>query len=150
MDSFLWVTVALDAFKELKMVLIRGSVLKPTYSLCFQIEYDASSKGIRAVLVQQQKPLAYYSKALHGKNLLLSTYEKELLTLVLAIQQCRQYLFGRQITVCIDHARPRHLWNQKIHMFPQQRWLQKLMGYDFVIQYKKGQDNGIVDGLSHC
>ena len=41
-----------------------------------------------------------------------------------------------------------HLWEQKITTTTQEKWLAKLMGYDFTIEYKKGKDNVIADKLS--
>lgn len=37
--------------------------------------------------MQNKKPIAFLSQALHGKNLALSTYDKEMLALVLAVKK---------------------------------------------------------------
>lgn len=61
----------------------------------FQIECDASRKGVGAILMQGGRQIAYFSKAVAGSNLSESVYEKELMTLVLAVQHWRHYLMGR-------------------------------------------------------
>ncbi|KAJ8631092.1 hypothetical protein MRB53_024415 [Persea americana] len=60
----------------------------------------------------------------------------------------RPYLLGRQFTVRTDHQSLKYLWEQCIATTAQQKWLVKLMGYDFVIEYKKGNENSVADALS--
>lgn len=96
----------------------------------------------------QEHPIAYFSQILHGKHLLLSTYEKEILALILAVQKWRPYLLGKQFTVHTEHQSLKYLWSQKITTSAQKRWLYKLMGYDFKVEYKRGGENILVDALS--
>lgn len=42
----------------------------------------------------------------------------------------------------------KNLWDQKITTIVQQRWLYKLMRFDFVIKYKRGKENILVGILS--
>lgn len=87
-DSYSWTSAAMQAFKALKKALIAEPVLAlPDFNQTFQIECDASNKWLGAVLMQNGLPIALFSKAIHEKNLLLSTYEKELMTLVPSVQQ---------------------------------------------------------------
>jgi hypothetical protein len=117
------------------------------FSKPFLIECDTSGKGIGAVLMQQQRPIAYFSQALKGRFLLLSTYE-ELIALVSAVKKWRPYLLGHPFTIKTDHQRLKFLLEQKIGTPMQQRWVSKLLGYDFLVEYKKGQDNKVADALS--
>jgi hypothetical protein len=52
--------------------------------------------------MQNRRPIAYISKALKGKALHMSTYEKELFALVTAIQKWRPYLLGQSFVVKTD------------------------------------------------
>lgn len=56
----------------------------PDFSKIFVLETDASSKTIRAVLMQQGKPINFLSQAPRQKNQTLSIYEKEMLSLIAA------------------------------------------------------------------
>lgn len=47
-----------------------------------------------------------------------------------------------------DHEAPKHLLNQKITTAIQQKWLTKLLEFDYSIEYKMDRDNVVVDPLS--
>lgn len=80
------------AFQQLKQSLITASVLGlPNFSQPFIIECDASGGGLGAVLIQNGRPIAYFSKAIKGTALALSTYEKEMLAIVKSVQKWRPY-----------------------------------------------------------
>jgi hypothetical protein len=66
--------------------LISALVLTlPNFNEPFVVETDASDYGIGAVLRQNGHPIAFVSKALGPKTQGLSTYEKESLAILLAI-----------------------------------------------------------------
>jgi hypothetical protein len=98
--------------------------------------------------MQSHRPIVYFSQALHGRNLALSTYDKEMLALVTAVRKWRPYLLGHRFVVRTDHRSLKFLWDQTIAAEAQQKWLLKLMGYDFSIEYKKGYENRAADALS--
>lgn len=99
-------------------------------------------------LLLQESPITLLSHALRGRNLLLSTYEKGMLALVLAVQMCRPHLLRMKFLVQTVHCSLKHLWNQKITTAAQQKWLYKLMGFSFDIEYKSGKENIVAGVLS--
>lgn len=112
------------------------------------IETDACYTGIGAVFMQEGKPLAFLSKALSPRQLELSTYEKELLAISMAVQKWRTYLLGQRFVIKTDHEALKYFMEQKLTTLVQQKWLSKMLGFDYVIQYKKGKDNVVADALS--
>ena len=90
---FVWTSKTEIVFQTLKKALISAPVLAlPNFSLSFVVETDASAIGIGAVLQQQGHPIAYVSKALGPKAQGLSTYEKECLAILMAMEHWYHYL----------------------------------------------------------
>lgn len=111
------------------------------------IESDACGVGIKEVLMQEGHPLASISRALSGKNLGKSTYEKEMLTIIHVVQHWRSYLIGHHFIILIDHHSLKFLIEQRISMPEQKKWVTKLLGYDYEIVYRKGKENVVIDAL---
>lgn len=58
----------------------------PDFSKQFILEIDACTTGIGAILMQAGHPLAFVSKALGPKTRGFSTYEKEYLAILMAVE----------------------------------------------------------------
>nr|GEU40478.1 transposon Ty3-G Gag-Pol polyprotein [Tanacetum cinerariifolium] len=148
-SAFSWDSVAETAFQQLKRALTTTPTLGlPDWSKSFTVECDASGVGIGAILTQQGQPIAYYSAPLKGSMLAWSTYEKEMLAIVKAVRKWKSYLLGRPFVVKTDHISLKYLLDQRVSTPAQARWLPKLMGYDFRVEYKRGVTNIRADALS--
>jgi len=103
-DAFTWTHVTECAFDKLKQAMCTTPVLAmPDFSKPFTIESDACGNGLGVVLLQDEHPIAFTSKALSGKNLAASTYEKEMMALLHAVQKWRPYLLGNHFCIKTDH-----------------------------------------------
>jgi len=146
---FVWTSTTQEAFDVLKHALVSAPVLAlPQFQKPFILETDASDHGVGAVLMQEGHPIAFLSQALCPKNAALSTYEKECLAILMAVDKWRPYLQAKPFIIRTDHKSLLHLTEQKIHTKIQQKALFKLMDLDYSIQYKKGNTNTTADSLS--
>ncbi|GJS40579.1 reverse transcriptase [Tanacetum coccineum] len=120
----------------------------PDFEDTFVIEADASDVGIGAVLLQKEQPLGYFSRKLGPRMKVAATYQKELFAIVEAVYKWRQYLIGRRFIIRTDHRIIKELMQQVIQTPLQQKYVRKLMGFDFGIEYKSGASNLVADALS--
>ncbi|GJS74590.1 putative mitochondrial protein [Tanacetum coccineum] len=148
-NAFEWDESAQIAFTELKQAMTQTPVLAlPNFQKTFTVETDASGLGIGAVLQQEGHPIAYLSKTLSSKHQSLSTYEKEFLAVLLAVDKWRGYLMDRHFKIKTDHFSLKYLLDQRLTTPFQAKWLPKLLGFDYEISYKKGSENIVADALS--
>ncbi|GJU59182.1 putative reverse transcriptase domain-containing protein [Tanacetum coccineum] len=120
----------------------------PKGSENFIVYCDASHKGLGAVLMQNEKVIAYASRQLkiHEKN--YTTHDLELGAVVFALKMWRHYLYGTRCTVFTDHKSLQHILDQKELNMRQRRWLELLSDYDCDIRYHPGKANVVADALS--
>ncbi|KAA0042859.1 hypothetical protein E5676_scaffold108G00800 [Cucumis melo var. makuwa] len=148
-NSFKWDEEATLAFENLKLAMTTIPVpALPNWSLPFMVETDASGSGLGAVLLQNGHPIAFFSQKLSPRAQSKSIYERELMAVVLSVQKWRHYLLGRKFTMMSNQKALKFLLEQR-EVQPQfQKWLTKLLGYDFEIMYQPGLQNKAADALS--
>ncbi|GKA97888.1 retrotransposon-related protein [Tanacetum coccineum] len=70
------------------------------------------------------------------------------MAVVLALDKWRGYVMDRHFKIKTDHFSLKYLLHQRITTPFQTKWLPKLLGFDYEINYKKGSDNAAADALS--
>jgi hypothetical protein len=83
--SFRWGAVQDQAFRTL--------VDKLTHAPLLQLLDFGKTFELQCVLLQEGKPVAYFSKKLSGPSLNYSTYDKELYALVHVLETWQHYLW---------------------------------------------------------
>jgi hypothetical protein len=116
----------------------------------FELECNASRIGIGGVLLQEGKPIAYFSEKLSGPSLNYSTYDKELYALVCVLETWQHYLWPKKFVIHSDHEPLKHIRGQaKLNKCHAMR-VEFIETFPYIIKHKKGKDNAIADALSRC
>lgn len=79
-----------------------------------------------------------------------SIYEKEFLALIMAVEKWRPYLQRQEFLIKTDNKSLTYLSEQNLHSDLQRKAMTRLMGLQFKVVYKKGQDNEAADALSRA
>lgn len=117
-----------------------------------QLVTDASNVGLGAVLLQvhkgEMRVICYASRTLSVAERNYSTTEKEALAVVWACEKFHIYLYGVEFELITDHKPLEVLYGRKSRPNARiERWLLKLMAYNFKVRYLPGHQN-IADALS--
>ncbi|GJT97060.1 putative reverse transcriptase domain-containing protein [Tanacetum coccineum] len=147
--KFDWGEKAEAAFQLLKQKLCSAPILALLEgSENFVVYYNASHKGLGAVLMQREKVIDYASHQLrvHEKN--YTTHDLELGAVVFALKMWSHYLYGTKYIVFNDHKSLQHILDQKELNMRQRWWLELLSDYDCEIRYHLGKANVVADALS--
>jgi hypothetical protein len=92
--------------------------------------------------------LAFTNKQLCERHLGKSTYEKEMMAILHVMDIWHPYLLGQCFQIKTNHCSLKYFLEQRISSLEQQKWVTKMLGYDYEIIYKKGKENVVVDSLS--
>ncbi|XP_034708944.1 uncharacterized protein LOC117931996 [Vitis riparia] len=147
--KFQWNDEAEAAFLALKQAMTSTPTLAmPNFTEPFTIETDASGNGIGVILTQQNRPIAYMSRALGITKQIWSIYAKEMPAIVEAIRLWRPYLLGRKFYIKTDQRSLKFFLDQRVATPEQQKWVAKLLGYNYEIIFRSGRENSAADALS--
>lgn len=148
-DAFHWGQEQQLAFDTLKQVMSHPPLLAlPDFTTPFTMETDACASGLGAVLMQQGKPLAFFSKSLGPRASAQSIYEKEAMAILEALKKWRHYFLGNKLIIKTDQRSLKYLASQRLLEGIQHKMMLKLLEFDYIIEYKQGKENTVADALS--
>ena len=99
-------------------------------------------------MLQEGKPVAYFSEKLSGPVLNYSTYDKELYALVRTLETWQHYLWPKEFVIHSDHESLKHIRSQGKLNRRHAKWVEFIESFPYVIKHKKGKENIIADALS--
>ncbi|MCO5576971.1 hypothetical protein L7F22_030792 [Adiantum nelumboides] len=146
---FSWGVSEVTAFQTLKDKMTTGPILiLLDLQKSFEVYCDACGRSLGAVLMQEDRVIAYESRMFSKPEMTARIYEKELLAVIHALTQWRHYLLGADFTVFTDHQSLRYFLSQKQFSEKQMRWANILSQFHFQIVHVQGQKNVVADALS--
>jgi len=151
--NFVFDQACKDAHDELKRRVTSAPIIQaPKWYEPFEIMCDASDYAVGVVLRQRigknLHVIAYASHMLNKAQCNYHTTEKELFSVVFALEKCRSYLLGAKVIVFNNHAALRYLLKKKDSKPRLIRWILHLQEFDLEIKDKKGTENHVADHLS--
>ena len=117
----------------------------------FEVVVDACSTGIGAVLLQQDRPIAFAGRQLNPAETRYHTTDQELLAVMFALQQWQCYLQGAKhdFLLVTDHHPNINSGTRPSLSKRQARWSEKLQKCQFSWQYRPGKKN-VADPVSRA
>ena len=144
--KWLWTDVHQASFDSMKKAIARETILAyPDFNKPFDIHTDASKVQLGAVISQENRPIAFYSRKLSDTQTRYTTTERELLSIVETLKEFRTILLGQQLIVHTDH---KNLTYATFNSDRVMRWRLFIEEYSPDLRYIEGTKNIVADALS--
>ena len=123
--KFVWDDKCEEAFHTLQAQLTTAPVMaQPDNTKPFDVYCDASGTGHGCVLMQDNRVIAYASRALRNHEKKYPTHDLELVAVVHALKIWRHHLMGTHCNIYTDHKSLKYIFTQADLNMRQRRWLE--------------------------
>ncbi len=142
-----WDPVHQQAFENAKAVIAKETVLAyPDFLKPFEIYTDTSSKQLGAMITQDNRPIAFFSRKLSETQQKYSVTESELLSIVETLKDFKGMLWGQDIKIYTDH---KNLTRDALGLTSDRVYCWRLLLEEYApeIIYIKGIHNTVADAI---
>ena len=141
------------SLENIKQILVKPvclafyDVAKPV-----RLQVDACKGRLGAVLIQNDRPVGYASRAMTESQQRYAMIEKELLAVVFGCERFHQYIYGKKVLVESYHKPLESIFSKPLANTPLrlQVMLLQLQRCDINLQYKPGKEMLLADTLSRA
>ncbi len=141
-----WTYNMQQAFDKMRLLMAANDLAAyPNHNKRFDVFTDASDFQLGACIIQEGRPVAYFSQKLTKSQKNYTTMEKEMLSIVPTLKEFQRMLLGANIHVFTDHK------NLTFDTLKTQRvlcWHTKIKEFSPMLHYIKGPCNILADNLS--
>ena len=144
-ETWQWEPEQQEAFEALKVAMTTAPALViPNNQDPFRLECDASDYALGGVLSQHRDskwhPVAFLSKAMTEAQRNYEIYDKELLSVMMALDEWRHLLIGTKepFEIWNDHKNLEYFRKPQKLNRRQARWVMELADYNYTLHHKPG------------
>jgi len=146
-SKFIWTSKQQQAFDKMKAVIAHDVLLcYPDHNKPYHIFVDASDYQLGAVIIQDNEPVAFFSRKLSAAQQNYTTMEKEMLSAVECLKEFHSLIYGcPELHIYTDHKNNtmKNLTSRRVLT-----WRLFLEDYNPTFHYIPGNKNNIANFLS--
>jgi hypothetical protein len=143
-----WDSIHQTSFDNVKKTIAKEVVLTyPDFTKPFDIYTDASTKQLGAVITQDNRPIAFFSRKLPAAQFKYTVTKLELLGIVETLKEFKGMLWGQRLNIYTDH---KNLTRDGLGLTSDRvtRWRILLEEYAPEIIYIEGIHNTVANEIS--
>lgn len=140
------------SFETLKNDIKTATLQNISDDLPFTLETDASDAAIGGVLVQEGRPVAFFSRSLNKSEKNFHIVEKEAYAVIESVRKWKHLLSGRHFLLLTDQRALSFMFDSKVAGKVKNdkilRWRIELSPLSYDVRYRPGVENKAADALS--